>query len=193
MRAPAAALALAVLLLEFGVPAAAQELVVIVHPERSDAITLDQLAQIYLKKRRHWRGGEGIVPVNREAESREREAFARQVFSETAQQLSVYWNRQYFLGVLPPATLASDRAVLAFVAREQRAIGYVRASEVDASVRVVLRLRDEPVAGRKRPRRRKAAGPALRKRRRTGERCQARRARGHGCWSHWTQQVSVTL
>jgi hypothetical protein len=88
------------------------------------------------------------VAVNRESESREREEFARAVFSENPQQLSVYWNRQYFLGVLPPATLASDRAVLLFVAREKRAIGYVRASAVDDSVHVALRLREHEDAAR---------------------------------------------
>ena len=44
---------------------------------------------------------------------------------------------------LPPATLASDQAVKAYVAREKRAIGYIRASAVDASVRVALRLPEQ--------------------------------------------------
>jgi ABC-type phosphate transport system substrate-binding protein len=121
-------------------PLGAEEIVVIVHPERAAALSIDQLAQIYLKQRRYWPGGEGIQPVNRESESREREAFADVVFSDTPQQLTVYWNRQYFLGVLPPATLASDQAVKAYVARDKRAIGYIRASAVDASVRVALTL-----------------------------------------------------
>ncbi len=150
MRARRATLALA-LGLSLAAQAAAEELVVIVHKERAAPLSRDQLAQIYLKQRRHWPGGDSIVPVNREAESREREEFAQGVFSDSPQQLSVYWNRQYFLGVLPPATLASDRAVLAFVAREKRAVGYVRASAVDDSVRVVLRLREhERAAGAER-------------------------------------------
>jgi len=149
MRARWATLAL---LAALAAPVGAEELVVVVHPDRSASITREELAQIFLKQRRHWQGGDGIVPVNREAESREREEFVRDLFSHTPQQLSVYWNRQYFLGVLPPATLASDRAVLEFVAREKRAIGYVRASAVDDSVRVVLRLGREPGAGGEAPR-----------------------------------------
>ena len=66
----------------------------------------------------------------------------RQIFGAFARNLIVYWNRQYFKGVLPPATLASNEAVKRFVASEERAIGYVDASAVDASVRVVLRLHD---------------------------------------------------
>ncbi len=82
------------------------------------------------------------MPVNREAQSTARAAFVRIVFGGTARQHAVYWNRQYFLGVLPPATLASDEAVKRFVASERLAIGYVDPSIVDASVRVVLRLSD---------------------------------------------------
>ncbi len=140
MRALWPAFAILPLLALLAAPLGAEELVVIVHPERAAALSVDQLAQIYLKQRRYWPGGEGIQPVNRESESREREAFAEVVFSDTPQQLTVYWNRQYFLGVLPPATLASDQAVKAYVARDKRAIGYIRASAVDASVRVALRL-----------------------------------------------------
>ena len=41
---------------------------------------------------------------------------------------------------MPPATLASTAAVRRYVAADRRAIGYVPAAEVDASVRVILYL-----------------------------------------------------
>lgn len=153
MRARWPAFGLLALGVALAAPLGAEELVVIVHPERVASLSLDQIAQIYLKQRRYWPGGEGIQPVNRESESREREAFADLVFSDTSQQLMVYWNRQYFLGVLPPATLASDRAVKAYVAREKRAIGYIRASAVDDSVRVALSLPERAAAPGRRPER----------------------------------------
>jgi ABC-type phosphate transport system substrate-binding protein len=126
-------------------PAVAQDLAVIVHLDRSDDVDLDDLAQIYLKRRHYWANGDRIVPVNRDAESSIREAFTRTVFGTSAWQQVVYWNRQYFMGVLPPATLASDEAVKRFVASEPLAIGYIDASAVDTSVRVVLLLK-APVA-----------------------------------------------
>jgi ABC-type phosphate transport system substrate-binding protein len=144
MRARAAALGAALAcglaVLGSALPLSAEELLVIVHRERSERLGVDDVAQIYLKQRRHWRDGDAIVPVNREPESELRAAFARAVLALSPQQLSVHWNRQYFLGVLPPATLASDEAVKRFVARERRAIGYIRASALDDSVRVALRL-----------------------------------------------------
>ncbi|HEU4427684.1 MAG TPA: hypothetical protein VFT98_02930 [Myxococcota bacterium] len=123
-------------------PLGAEELLVIVHRERSERVHADDVAQIYLKQRRHWGDGKTILPLNREPESEVRAAFTRAVLALSPQQLSVHWNRQYFLGVLPPATLASDEAVKRFVARERRAIGYIRASALDDSVRVALRLPD---------------------------------------------------
>ena len=131
----AAALALAA-------PLGAEEIVVIVHPERAAMLSADQLAQIYLKQRHYWGDGDRIVAVNLESASAVRVAFARAVLDQSPAQLSVYWNRQYFLGVMPPATLASDEAVKQFVAREKRAIGYIRASALDDSVRVAFRLQE---------------------------------------------------
>jgi len=123
-------------------PALAEDLAVIVHAERKTQLTVEQVAQIYLKKRRFWDDGKRIVAVNRDSGSAERARFVRRVLGQSAPQLVVYWNRQYFQGVLPPITLASDEAVKRFVAGEPLAIGYVHPRVVDGSVRVVLHLSD---------------------------------------------------
>ena len=129
-------------------PAYAEELVVIVHAERTVEPSVQEIAQIFLKKRRFWSNGDPIVPVNRDARSRAREFFVRIVFGSDLRQLVVYWNREYFRGVLPPATLASDEAVRRFVASEPRAIGYVHPSAVDDSVKVAAYLGNESARSR---------------------------------------------
>lgn len=133
------------LLLAASVAAAAQagDLVVIVHPERQVGLSTSEVAQIFLRKRRFWKDGKAIVPVNRESGSAARNTFARLIFAEDVRQLVVYWNRQYFKGVLPPATLASGEAVKRFVAAERRAIGYIAPDLVDDSIHVVLRVVDD--------------------------------------------------
>jgi ABC-type phosphate transport system substrate-binding protein len=130
------------LLLAFTLAGAARagELVVIVHPKRQVQLTASEVAQIFLRKRRFWDDGKAIVPVNRESGSEVRKAFGRLLFGEDTRALVVYWNRQYFRGVLPPATLASGEAVKRFVAAERRAIGYIRPDLLDDSVHVVLRV-----------------------------------------------------
>jgi len=119
---------------------AGERLAVIVHPSRSVRLSTKDLAQIYLKKRRHWPGGDPIFPINRDAESKARAIFSRAVFGSEATHLVNYWNRKYFDGILPPPTLASTEAMRRFVAAEPNAVGYIEAEMVDDSVRVVLYL-----------------------------------------------------
>lgn len=126
------------LVLLLAVPASADRIAVIVHAERSISLDREAVAQIYLKRRRYWAGGDPILPINREAGSDIRDAFNRRVLGLDDSRLGVYWNREYFRGVLPPATLASDEAIRRFVAGDRRAIGYVDPSVIDESVRVVL-------------------------------------------------------
>jgi hypothetical protein len=114
--------------------------VVIVHPSRSGAVTREEVRTIYLRQRRFWEDGNPILPVNREYGCEVRKIFEDNLFKDLKVPLSRYWNEQYFLGVLPPATLASDSAVRQYVAARPDAIGYIDARNLDDSVRVVLRL-----------------------------------------------------
>lgn len=113
-------------------------IVVIVHPTRTVELSPEMLAQIYLRRKRFWDDGTPIVPLNLEAGVKLREEFSRAVLRQSEIRLGDYWNRQYFYGIFPPATLASTKAVLRYVAADPNALGYVPADEVDPSVRVVL-------------------------------------------------------
>jgi ABC-type phosphate transport system substrate-binding protein len=135
-----ARLLLLLLVLGSGARAGEPEVVVIVHPSRTDHVTLEEVKRIYLRQRRFWDDREPVLPVNREYGSATRKEFERIVFGELRVPLSRYWNEQYFLGVLPPATLASDSAVRQYVASRRNAIGYIDARNLDDSVRVLLRL-----------------------------------------------------
>ncbi len=123
-----------------GVAAGDSDIVVIVHPDRHMALSIDDVAQIYLRRHRVWDDGNAIVPLNLASGHELRTRFSRAVLRQGDRRLADYWNRQYFLGVLPPATLASTEAMRRYVASDPNAIGYLPASEVDSSVRVVLHL-----------------------------------------------------
>jgi hypothetical protein len=138
-RILAAALALALLAPVPAVPEPSP-LAVIVHHERRAGVSLADLAQIYLRRKRFWDDGTPIVPLNLPGGTTLRRAFSRSVLRRGEDDLGDYWNRQYFYGILPPATLASTAAVLRYVASDPNAIGYVPLAEVDGSVTVALRL-----------------------------------------------------
>jgi hypothetical protein len=40
-------------------------------------------------------------------------------------EMAPYWNERYFHGTRPPPSLASEQAVLLYVARTEGAVGYV--------------------------------------------------------------------
>lgn len=113
---------------------------VIVHPERRTELSPDEVAQIYLRRKRFWDDGTTIVPLNLPSQAPLRARFSQLVLNQTGPRLADYWNRLYFDGILPPATLASTEAVRRYVASDPNAIGYVPVSEVDGSVRVVMHL-----------------------------------------------------
>ncbi|MGQ0587473.1 MAG: phosphate ABC transporter substrate-binding protein [Gammaproteobacteria bacterium] len=140
MRRESVGLALA---LGLTAAAAAQDdrrMAVIVHPERRAELSVDQLAQIYLRRKQRWDDGEIIVPLNLASGLPQRAEFSQRVLRQGEARLADYWNRRYFDGVMPPATLASTAAVRRYVAADRRAIGYLPSGEVDGSVRVILYL-----------------------------------------------------
>ena len=115
-------------------------LAVIVNRERRAELSVEDLAQIYLRRKRFWEDGAPVVPLNLPSASPLREQFSRLVLRETETRLADHWNRLYFRGILPPATLVSTESVRRYVASDPNAIGYVPDSEVDGSVRVLFRL-----------------------------------------------------
>ncbi len=140
------AILIAVLVAMLATPAVSQHsgtgapLAIIVHPSRAVDLNADDIARIYLKKRRLWDDGQPIVPINQEAGSLARESFSRQLFGSDSSRLGAYWNEQYFHGIFPPITLSSNAAVKRYVASDPNAIGYIELNQTDDSVRVALRL-----------------------------------------------------
>src|SRR5262245_17679745 len=136
-------LALALLLLLLGpagIAAEEQDIAIIVHRERSADLTLRDVGHIYLRRRRFWDEHTPVVPLTLPSGTPRRARSSRLVLRQNEPRLADYWNRQYFFGTLPPTTLASVEAVRRYVASDRNAIGYVPASAVDDSVRILLHL-----------------------------------------------------
>jgi ABC-type phosphate transport system substrate-binding protein len=120
--------------------AGGKTLVVIVHPARKVQLNLEEVARIYLKKRRFWNDGQPIVALNQAPGSPARENFSQLAFESESTRLGTYWNEQYFHGVLPPVALSSPASVKRYVASDPNAIGYIELSDVDDSVRVAFQI-----------------------------------------------------
>ncbi len=99
------------------------------------------LAQIYRKQVVLDDDGIRLHPVNLPAGHPLRALFSQAVFRRSPLEMAGYWNEQYFQGISPPHVVASQEAVMRFVANTPGAIGYVAACKVDKRVRVIYRLK----------------------------------------------------
>jgi ABC-type phosphate transport system substrate-binding protein len=107
-------------------------------------LTRQELAQIFLHKQNHWENGLRIQPVNLPASNPLRRMFSQTILGHFPEELEDYWREMYFHGVLPPHVLASEEAVILFVASSPGAIGYVATCYPDRRVTVVLVIGELP-------------------------------------------------
>jgi len=118
---------------------ASTEVAVIVSASNGNA-SIDQatISKIFLGKAKSFPDGAQAVPVDQDDGSASREAFNSTVLGKSASQLKSYWSRLIFTGKgTPPKQSGDDAAVKALVAANPNLIGYIDASAVDASVKVV--------------------------------------------------------
>jgi len=118
---------------------AATTIKVVVHPGvPGGQIRKETLADVFLGRTSRLASGQPIVPVDQSTQSEVRAAFSQSVLSQSVAAVQAYWLREMAKSHRPPLTKGSDADVLAFVAANQGAIGYVSAAVVtDASVKEV--------------------------------------------------------
>ncbi|MCX7097822.1 MAG: hypothetical protein NTV43_07965 [Methylococcales bacterium] len=129
-----------------GFPAwAAEPLAVVTAPDYPlSSLSLDDLKLIYLRKSQMDAEGKRWIPLNLPATDPLRRDFSRALFSLLPEEQEEYWNIQYFNGISPPKVMASEEAILRFVASTNGAIGYVRKQKVDPRVKVLLLITPFP-------------------------------------------------
>ncbi len=123
-------------------PFSVAEIAVIVNPSSGvTSLTDDQIAKIFLGKSNKFPGGDSAVPVNQDDSSPVREKFNNVICKKSASQYKAYWSQLTFTGKgTPPKDVGKDAAVKAWVTANANSIGYVDASAVDATVKVVYKL-----------------------------------------------------
>jgi ABC-type phosphate transport system substrate-binding protein len=104
-----------------------------------DSLSLPELRKVFLGERSHWPNGRRITLVMMEPGQPERKALVREVCQMNESDFSRHFLQGVFTGevFVSPKTLASPVGVRKFVFNVPGAIGYVRASDVDSSVKVI--------------------------------------------------------
>ena len=119
---------------------ASESLAIIVNVSNTlDSVSQDELRRIFLGERSHWANGRRITLVMMEPGRPERKALLHDVCQMNETDYSHRILHGLFTGELfvSPKTLASPMGVRKFVFNVPGAIGYVRAVDVDETVKVL--------------------------------------------------------
>jgi ABC-type phosphate transport system substrate-binding protein len=97
-----------------------------------------QVADIFLGKTSRFPDGSIAMPVDQNEDSPVRDRFYAQFTGKSPAQVKAYWSKIIFTGRgQPPRQAADSTEVKRIVSDNPHAIGYIDASQVDSSVRVL--------------------------------------------------------
>jgi hypothetical protein len=134
------ALSLAFILVAANPMRASEKFVVIVNKENNQVVELALVSRIYMGTSRSWPDGTGAIAYDLPEEDDVRIAFSRDFLNRTVANMRIVWSQNIFSGrAIPPKKLNSDLEVKNSVVAHKNAVGYIRASQVDDSVRVIER------------------------------------------------------
>jgi ABC-type phosphate transport system substrate-binding protein len=119
---------------------AEQTLAIIVNQSNPvENFSYEELRKIFLGERSHWPNGRRITLVMLDASRPERKVVLRDIYGMSEKDFNNHFIQGVFTGAvfISPKTLTSSADVRNFVFNVPGAIGYVRASDVDSSVKVL--------------------------------------------------------
>jgi ABC-type phosphate transport system substrate-binding protein len=121
-------------------PALAEDVVVIVNRENTNRVDRDYVIKIYTGALKGWPDGSSVLALDQKAESEVRNSFYSSVIGKSPANMHAIWSQNIFTGKgLPPKVAPTDGDVKRTIAANKNAIGYIRASQVDGSIRVIDR------------------------------------------------------
>lgn len=123
---------------------AGPELAIIVNKENTiDKLTAGEVKLYWLRKiKKRWPDmNKNIKPVDRKTSNPEQDAFYSKVLGMSAADVETYFSqRQYESAEKPQDKLASDAAIIDFVAEEAGAIGFVNSASLTAEARAKVKV-----------------------------------------------------
>lgn len=132
----------ALLALLSALPAASAmaDLVVVVNAESGvERLDRDEVINIFLGRYRVFPSGFAALPIDQPANLPLKARFYRKLVNKDLDEINAYWARLVFSGkTSPPRQAASPAEVMAWLAANRGAIGYIERSMVDARLRIVL-------------------------------------------------------
>ena len=121
-------------------PALAGDIVVIVNKANDNAIDKDIVAKIYNGHFKNWPSGGSVANLALPDGNAETADFCKNILGKSQEHMKLVWSQMMFSGqALPPKQVASDAEMKKMVNGNVDAIGFIKASSVDDSVKVVIK------------------------------------------------------
>ena len=121
----------------------ADEIVVIVNPATPfSTMTAAEVRLIFMAKNKTLPDHRPVVPLMLQEETPTRVSFDQVLLQSDSRESRAYWAQMIFTGRgKPPRQLADDTAMKKEVANNPNALGYIRRSSLDSSVKAVFTLK----------------------------------------------------
>jgi ABC-type phosphate transport system substrate-binding protein len=113
------------------------------------SVSLGELRPIFQTTKTSWGNSAGeAMPVNLPEDSSIRQEFDQAVLGLNLDRVARYWqDRKIRGGARAPTRVSTTSVMLKLVASKAGAVGYVKISEVNASVKVVAQISDGTLSG----------------------------------------------
>jgi ABC-type phosphate transport system substrate-binding protein len=119
-------------------PAMADVVAVVSARSAVNALSENQVVDIFLGKLNRLPSGEAVVPIDQAEGSQPRDEFYLKFAGKSPAQLKAHWSKIIFTGRgRPPKDVANNAEVKKQLAANPNAIGYIDTDAVDNSVRVL--------------------------------------------------------
>ena len=138
------------LLLVSAVSATSGDIAIIVNKANpTDELSSTDLVKIFAQDKQYWENGKKVYLIMQEAGSLEKKVILKKIYKMGDEELKRFWLAKMFREEIAsfPKTLSSNEAVKRFISQVPNAIGFIDASFVDESVKV-LRI-DKKLPGEK--------------------------------------------
>jgi ABC-type phosphate transport system substrate-binding protein len=138
---PTSLVAVLVLLMHLALSQAlAEDVVVVINKENNNHIDLAYVAKIYSGAVRSWPDGSAVVALDYPEDTDVRAQFSSKVLNRSVANMRAIWSQNIFSGKgLPPRVIATDDEIKRAISANKYSIGYMPASQVDSSVKVIVR------------------------------------------------------
>jgi ABC-type phosphate transport system substrate-binding protein len=118
----------------------AEDIVIIINKDNANAVDTIFVQRVYVGTVKGWPDGSVVMVLDQPEGSEAREVFCSTVLKKSVPNVKAIWSQNIFTGKgLPPKVSSPDLAIKQFVATNKGAIGYIRASQLDDSVKTIAK------------------------------------------------------